>query len=164
MTADANKYVSEFVINDQIVHLRAAIGEDFAEEHRFIKQLSPQSRYYRVLKKDAKVDFDTRMAFIAVIESADGGEQTVGAGRYLTDEYDHCETVIRVAEDWYVPGLGQVLMKMLIDFAQEHGKEFIYAIEPVDNTHMRVIARDLKMDAQRDPDNPQFMRYELTLH
>lgn len=163
MSASTDSLTTDVVVNDQIVHLRPISGDDIDQERLFLETISAEGRYSTLLGDTADIDYDNKMAFIAVTKGANGKEEVIGVGRYATDEFDHCETVIRVAEDWYAPGLGQVLMNSLIDFARNKGKEFIYAVESTDNSPMLVIARDVGMDPQRDPENAGLIRYELTL-
>ena len=174
MTENLNDLVSDVVINEQIVHIRPITSDDIEIKKRFVEHLSPESRYFRFLggtqdlTDDAArvlcdIDFDKRMAFIAVIKSADAKEEVIGVSRYASDKYDHCESAVTVADDWQNHGLGQVLMGRLIDFARHKRKERIYLIALTENTHMRMLARDLGMDSQREPEDAKLMRHELVL-
>lgn len=174
MTENLDDLVSDVVINEQIVHIRPITSDDIEIEKSFVEHLSPESRYFRFLggtrgltdeaaKILCDVDFDKRMAFIAVIKSADGKEEVLGVSRYASDKFDHCESAVTVADEWQNHGLGQVLMKRLIDFARHKRKELIYSIDLTENTNMLMLARDLGMDSQRDPNDAKLMRHQLVL-
>jgi GNAT superfamily N-acetyltransferase len=174
MIKSSDDLATDVVVNDQIVHIRPITGDDIEIEKRFVERLSPESRYFRFLggvsglsdktaKAFCEIDFDKKMAFIAVIKNADGEQQEIGVARYASDQYDHCESAVTVADEWQNHGLGTFLMKALIEFARHKGKELIYSIDSVDNTHMRLLARDLGMTGQRDPEDAKNIRYELKI-
>lgn len=174
MPKDLNELTRDVVVNDQIVHIRPISGADVETEKRFIENLSPQSRYFRFLggvsslpdaevKEFCSIDFDKKMAFIALIKDPSGNEQEVGIARYASDEFDHLESAVTVSDDWQNHGLGQILMRILIDFARHKGKELIYSVDPIENTRMRALAMELGMNVQREPDDANMIRYELKL-
>ncbi|MFT6407247.1 MAG: GNAT superfamily N-acetyltransferase [Arenicella sp.] len=169
-----NDLATDVVVNGQIVNIRPIAGDDIEIEKQFVESLSPESRYFRFLggvsgitdetaKALCEIDFDKKMAFIAVIKNAASEQQVIGVSRYASDEFDHCESAVSVADDWQNHGLGTHLMKALIEFARHKGKELIYSIDPIDNTHMRMLARDLGMTAQRDPNDAKMIRYDLQI-
>ena len=174
MTENLSALVSDVVINEQIVRIRPITIDDIEIEQDFIDHLSPESRYFRFLggtqglTKEAAmvlcdVDFDKKMAFIAVIKNTDGKEKIIGVSRYASDQFDHCESAIAVADEWQNHGLGHVLMERLIELARHKRKELIYSIDLIENTKMRMLARDLGMQGQRDPNDAKLIRYQLFL-
>lgn len=173
MSSTSETLTSDVVINDQIVHIRPIHKADVDIEKQFVARLSPDSRHARFLggvkglsdeAADAfcDIDYDKKMAFIATLKKG-GEEQEIGVARYATDEYDHCEFAITVADEWQSSDLGQALAKELIDFARHKNKELIYSIDSTENTFMRLLARDIGLTGQRDPDDASLIRYELLL-
>jgi GNAT superfamily N-acetyltransferase len=98
-----------------------------------------------------------------VVASAAGEQYEIGVARYVSDEFDHCESAVAVAEGWQNHNLGTFLMKALIQFARHNDKESLYSIALSSNTHMRMLARDLGMSEQRDLDDAKNLRYELKI-
>lgn len=167
LTADTN-------INGFDVHIRPISSDDIGLEKEFVKRLSPQSRHFRFLagmqnltdkaaKELCEIDFDDRMAFIALVKDASGHEQEIGVSRYATDNKGNCESAVTVADEWQNQGLGRLLMDKLINFAQEKGKKSLYSLDLANNTHMHQLANDLGMKRFHDPDDGSLVHYELAL-
>jgi len=165
---------SDIKIKNQAIHIRPINSNDIEREKQFVEKLSPESRHFRFLDgmhqltdKAASdlcdIDYDKKMAFIAVIKNPNNGEQEIGVSRYATDDKNECECAVTVADEWKNHGLGRILMNKLIDFARGKGKIVLYSIDLANNTHMHQLANDLGMNSQPDPDDATMVRYELTL-
>jgi acetyltransferase len=174
MTMSSNNLAYDVLVNDHIVHIRPIAGDDRVIERRFLEGLSAESLYYRVLagvsslankaaKEFCEIDFDKKMAFVAVIKNATGEQQEIGVARYACDQFDHCESTVMVADAWKDHGLDTLLMKALIEFARHSGKELLYSIDDAGNTPMRMLARGLGMTEQRDVDDANIIRFELVM-
>jgi GNAT superfamily N-acetyltransferase len=174
MTMSSNNLAYDVLVNDHVVHIRPITGEDRVIERRFVEGLSAESRYNRFLggvsgltdsaaKEFCEIDFDKKIAFIAVIKNAAGEQQEIGVARYTCDQFDHCESAIMLADEWQDHGLGTLLMKALIEFARHSGKELLYSIDDAGNTAMRMLARDLGMTEQRDVNDANILRFELVI-
>jgi GNAT superfamily N-acetyltransferase len=174
MTKNEDNLVIEMVVNNEIIEIRPVTGDDIETEKQFVRNHSSEGRYHDLLHQATAspdktgesfhgIDYENKIAFVAVVKKAGHDVKTVGVARYATDKYDHCEAGVIVAEEWQNTGLDTRLMKSLIRFARDHHKELIYSIDHVDDSHMRRLARDSGMTAQRDPDDAKTMRYELLL-
>ena len=110
--------------------LRPIRPEDAAIEQAFVRQLSPQSRYFRfmgslreltpsMLARFTQIDYDREMAFIAV-HTGDAQEEEVAVARYITNPDDStCEFALVVADAWRQFGIAKRLMSLLIKVARE---------------------------------------------
>lgn len=174
MTNYSDSLAKDVVIDDQIVHIRPITGADIEIEKQLVNRFDPEGRYQRLLYQESAapdktddsfhgIDFENKIAFVAIGKNASDKEEGLGVARYATDRYDHCEASVIVADGLQRHGLDQVLMKTLIEFARKHNKELIYAIDDIDDSYMQTLARDVGMTAQRDPNDANIMRYELLL-
>jgi acetyltransferase len=106
--------------------------EDAEIERDFVRQLSPEARYYRfmstmrelspqTLARFTQIDYDREMALIAVV-ARNGRAEEVGVARYVTNpDGTSCEFAIVVADEWQEHGLGHHLMSQLIEIARSRG-------------------------------------------
>ena len=109
------------------------------------------------------IDFESKMAFVATIESA-GKEEEIGVSRYAVNKSgDSYEFSVAVADKWQNKGLGTLLMKHLIDYARKQGIKRLYSIDFVDNYRMRALAKDLGMQVKTDPSDSTQVIYSLML-
>jgi acetyltransferase len=125
--------VSEWTApNGGRVTVRPIRPEDAGIEQEFVKQLSPEAKYFRfmntvrelspqMLARFTQIDYDREMALIAVA-TKDGHEEEVGVTRYITNpDGSSCEFAIVVAAKWQMHGLGRYLMTQLIEIARSRG-------------------------------------------
>ncbi len=114
------------------VTVRPIRPEDAEIERQFVKQLSPEAKYFRfmntvrelspqMLARFTQIDYDREMALIAVA-TKDGHEEEVGVTRYITNpDGASCEFAIVVNDKWQMHGLGRYLMTQLIEIARSRG-------------------------------------------
>jgi len=125
--------VSEWTAPDgRRVTVRPIRPEDAEIEREFVKQLSPEAKYFRfmntvrelapqMLARFTQIDYDREMALIAVA-TKDGREKEVGVTRYITNpDGSSCEFAIVVDDKWQMQGLGRHLMTQLIEIARSRG-------------------------------------------
>jgi acetyltransferase len=125
--------VSEWTAPDgRRVTVRPIRPEDAEIEREFVKQLSPEAKYFRfmgtvrelspqLLARFTQIDYDREMALIAVA-TKDGHEEEVGVTRYITNPDGlSCEFAIVVDDEWQMHGLGRYLMTQLIEIARSRG-------------------------------------------
>jgi acetyltransferase len=125
--------VSEWMASDGTrVTVRPIRPEDAEIESAFVKQLSPEARYFRfmstirelspqMLARFTQIDYDREMALIAVA-GRDGREEEVGVTRYITNpDGASCEFAIVIDDEWQARGLGRHLMTQLIEIARSRG-------------------------------------------
>jgi GNAT superfamily N-acetyltransferase len=161
-------------IAGEAVTIRPIRASDAGMESAFIRNLSPLAKHYRFLggvkellpsevAELCDVDGNHSMAFVATIR-CDGAEREIGVSRYCPDsKADVREISVTVADDWQHKGLGTILMKQLIQSAQENGVKRIYSVDLMDNGGMRALAKDLGMSANGDPTDPHQTIYSLAL-
>lgn len=146
--------------------IRPIRPDDAARERAFLKGLSSQSRYNRLMcavsepsptliAKFVNVDYERSMAFVAVIGEGDS-EQIVGVARYAADPGSRdCEFAVTVADAWQSRGIGTTLARLLFFYAREHGMRRIYGRVLTGNSHMLDLARwvGLTIDAHINEDH-----------
>lgn len=156
------------------VLIRPLRTSDRELETDFIRNLSLKSRRRRFLSdfkepsealvdQMMNVDYDKRMAFIALIHD-DGKLCEIGVSRYCaTTEQTHCECAVTVADDWQKRGLGALLMRHLIDEARKHGFKSMVSVDAASNQAMRELARHLGFTRRLDPADPSQAIHTLDL-
>jgi acetyltransferase len=140
--------------------IRAIRPGDFALEDEFIRSLSEESRYFRLMytQKEPPVSFVERMvdidgenamALAGVVESA-GAQRFIAVARYGRNPDGHsAEFAIAVADAWQQRGVATELMQALADYAKRHGIERFEGEVLVANERMINLCRWLKFDLQR---------------
>lgn len=156
------------------VTIRPMCHADADREQNFVRRLSPESKHYRFLgavreltpqeiRRFCDVDGHRSMAFVATVEEG-GLSRIIGVSRYAPNaESSAREIAITVADDWQNQGLGTRLARALIQHAREHGVRKLYSIDLADNTHMRMLARELGMKAATDPEDARQVIYSMSL-
>lgn len=156
------------------VLIRPIRPEDRERESDLIKRLSPEARYLRflgtmreaspmLLDQLMKVDYHNTMAFVALAHE-NGVLREVGVSRYgASDNDQHCECAITVADDWHQRGLAVILMRHLIDMARRNGFRQMYSIEATDNGPMHELAHYLGFRGGSDQDDNTQLIHTLEL-
>ncbi|HSF21131.1 MAG TPA: GNAT family N-acetyltransferase, partial [Burkholderiales bacterium] len=147
--------LSEWTARDGArVTVRPIRPEDAAIEREFVKQLSPEAKYFRfmstirelspqMLARFTQIDYDREMALIAVT-AKDGREEEVGVVRYITNpDGTSCEFAIVVDDEWQKYGLGRHLMTQLIEVARSRGLATMSGDILADNRPMLALAVSL---------------------
>lgn len=118
----------------RVVTIRPIRASDAALEHRFISDLSGESRYLRFHKWVTApsvslihfltdVDHDQHVALVCVASRGEG-EQLVGEGRFIREPNSkRCEFGIVIADDWHRTGIAGLLMAALMRAAKAKGLE-----------------------------------------
>ena len=135
--------------------LRPIRPEDEAQHLEFLSHLDPADIRMRVfysrrsierseLARLTQIDYAREMAFVAVAPDADGREQTLGVVRALADPDNiAAEFGIIVRSDIKGGGLGELLMRKMIDYLRDHGTQRLVATVLHENLRMRELAHDL---------------------
>jgi RimJ/RimL family protein N-acetyltransferase len=143
-------------------------------EAGFMRNLSAESKHFRFLggvkelstqklKQFCDVDRHYSMAFVATVEE-NGEEKQIGVSRYAPNaNQDLREMAVTVADAWQHQGIDVLLTDKLMEFVKGHGIKRLYSIDLVDNTAMRKLAKDIGMQAQRDPEDAHRIIYSLAL-
>ena len=158
--------VSEWTArNGTRVVVRPIRPEDAGIEREFVKQLSPEAKYFRfmstirelspqMLARFTQIDYDREMALIAVT-AKDGREEEVGVARYITNpDGTSCEFAIVVDDEWQKYGLGRQLMTQLIEVARSRGLATMSGDILTDNQPMLALAASLGFTVGDVADEP----------
>lgn len=148
--------------------------EDAKIEQEFVRNLSPQAKYFRfmqalheltteMLVRFTQIDYDREMAFIAVVKQA-GDEVEIGVARYFTNpDGNSCEFAIVIADEWRKKGIGSRLMKQLIQAARNRGFNTIEGEILADNRPMIMLMRHLGFRIQTHESDPVLVIASKTL-
>lgn len=156
------------------VVIRPIEASDEAAEREFLLRLSPIARHRRFLEQFripsaalvqrlTHIDPLRETAFVA---TADEGrrECIVGACRFaIGTSGDDAECAIAVRDDWQSQGLGELLMRHLIQAARERGLARLWSIDEADNSDMADLAARLGFTRRADPSEPSQVLHELRL-
>ena len=156
------------------VTIRPIRPEDARIEQDFVRNLSDESRYFRfmdsvrelsprMLSHFTRVDYDLHMALIAV-HKENGTETELGVARYVANEdRRNCEFAIVIADGWQHRGLGEHLMRSLMDAARAAGIRAMHGDVLASNHHMLQFTAKLGFHARFDVNDPRQMRVEIDL-
>jgi acetyltransferase len=167
--------VSEWRLPDGLsVSIRPIRPEDAQLEVEFVRNLSPESRYFRfmntlreltpqMLVRFTQIDYDREMAFVAVLEQR-GRVTEIGVARYAANpDGESCEFAIVVADEWKGRGLGRKLMTQLIDVARSRGFRTMIGHILANNDGMARLAGALGFVLSEVPGDPMMKRATLSL-
>lgn len=147
-------YKDTLEIPGATVTIRTMQPADRDIEHRFVRELSEQSRYYRfhsalkelspyMLERFTHVNYPDEMAIIATVPESEG-ERQIGVARYARMPGSHtAEIAIVVADAWQGRGVGTRLLLNLRQLATEAGIRHVEASVLPDNRRMLGLAREL---------------------
>jgi acetyltransferase len=149
----------------QDIVIRPIRPEDAEIEDTFVRNLSPESKYFRfmqslqeltpeMLVRFTQIDYDREMAFIATTE-LNGKEAEIAVGRYLTNpDGDSCEFAIVVGDDWRRKGIGTRIMMALMEVAKSKGLRTMEGEILSQNSKMLSLARKLGFAVRPVADDP----------
>jgi GNAT superfamily N-acetyltransferase len=154
--------------------LRPVRHDDGARQEAFVRALSFESRYQRMLSGGFKVtpewiesmthiDYQRHMAF-AVISVIDGVEQFVGVGRYVVDATTpSADVALVIADARQRLGLGRRLLATLIEHAQSAGVQQVVGVVLATNVAMLRLARSMGFSVNAEPGDATAMRIRRDL-
>ncbi|MDD2925175.1 bifunctional acetate--CoA ligase family protein/GNAT family N-acetyltransferase [Rhodoferax sp.] len=142
----------------------------------FVRDLSPESRYFRfvssmqelpatMLSRFTLIDYDREMALVALhtetsIDPQGQSQETtriVGVSRYITNpDRATCEFSLVVADEFKGRGLGSRLMLSIMDFAREKGLTEIEGLVLANNPNMLKLMRGLGFAIKAFHEDPDF--------
>jgi acetyltransferase len=135
--------------------LRPIRPEDEAQHLAFLARLSPEDVRLRVfysrrsiehseLARLTQIDYEREMAFIATAPVDAADEETLGVARAIGDpDNDSAEFGVIVRSDIKGGGLGEMLMRKLIQHFRARGTRRLVGTVLQENTRMLQLARDL---------------------
>jgi acetyltransferase len=153
----------------QSLRVRPVRHDDGPLEEAFVRSLSLQTRYQRMLSGGivvtpewidsmTHIDYRRHMAF-AVTVTSDGAERFVGVGRYVVDAtMRSAEMALVLADAWQGQGLGRRLLATLIEHAQAAGLDEMVGIVLAGNKAMLRVARGMGFVPSPDPEDPDLVR------
>jgi acetyltransferase len=149
------------------VTLRAIRPEDEEQHRRFLEQLDPVDVRMRVfytrrtierseLARLTQIDYERELCFVATAALPEGGEETLAVVRAVCDpDNQDAEFGIVVRSDLKGGGLGERMMRKLVDTLRARGTRRLVGIVLRENDRMLQLARDLGFvddPAHREPD------------
>ncbi|GAB4180509.1 MAG: GNAT family N-acetyltransferase [Rhodocyclaceae bacterium] len=156
------------------VLIRPIRPEDAELEKEFVKNLSPETKYFRfmntvrelglpMLVRLTQIDYDREMAFIATT-GAPGAEIELGICRYATNpDGESCEFAVVVADEWAHRGIARKLMAMLIETARAKGLKYMNGEFLASNARMLKFVTDLGFVLSKSGDDPTVVSGVLAL-
>ncbi len=148
--------------------IRPIRPEDAKIEQDFIRQLSPQSKYFRfmqalheltpqMLVRFTQIDYDREMALIGVDQKNDE-EMEVGVVRYVINpDGKSCEFAIVISDEWHHKGLAFQLMNYIMDIARDRNLVVMEGEVMSSNKEMLRLASKLGFKATTSPDDPRLV-------
>jgi acetyltransferase len=163
--------------------VRPVHPDDASMLQEFVRNLSPESRYFRfvssmqelpatLLARFTLIDYDREMALVAVSHerSVDAAgqvtevERMLGVSRYITNpDRSSCEFSLVVADDFKGKGLGSRLMLSIMEFAREKGLTEIEGLVLANNPVMLKLMKGLGFQIKAFPDDADFKLVTQTL-
>jgi acetyltransferase len=158
----------------QSLAVRPIRHDDGELEEAFVRGLSLESRYQRMLSGGIKVtpewidsmtriDYRRHMAF-AVIAESDGVEHFAGVGRYVVDASNSsADIALVVADAWQGKGLGRRLLETLLEHAASAGTtEATGAVLSTNVTMLRLV-RSMGFTVRAEPGDATVRRISRQL-
>ena len=148
--------------------------DDDALEEAFVRALSLESRYQRMLSGGTKVtpewiesmthiDYHRHMAF-AVTTVSDGVEKFVGVGRYVVDALTlNADIALVLADARQGQGLGLRLLTTLLDHAQNAGVHEAVGVVLATNLAMLRLVRSMGFAVTAEPGDATVVRIRRDL-
>lgn len=158
-------YTDTLDIDGTRVMIRTMRPTDREIEDRFVRQLTPASKYYRfhaalreltadMLDHFTRVDYPDEMALIATIDEG-GAEREIGVARYVrTSAADTAEIAVVISDEWQGKGIGGRILKDLRGIAQQAGIRHFEARVLPDNQRMLQLAQRLGFRIKPRNDDP----------
>jgi len=149
------------------VMVRPIRPEDAEIEQTFVRNLSPESKYFRfmqsldqlsplMLARFTQIDYDREMALIAVIGEDTPQARSIGVARYVSNpDRQSCEFALTVADEWQKKGVGQQLMQRLMGIARDRGIEIMEGEVLANNNKMLSLCERLGFRVVHDSDDPE---------
>jgi acetyltransferase len=156
--------------------IRPIHPDDAEMLQRVMRELSPESRYFRFISSMAElppamlarftlIDYDREMAMVAVLKERVAGpdgditetERILGVSRYVTNpDQSSCEFALVVVDDFNGKGLGSRLMESIMDVARDKGLAEIEGLVLANNAGMLKLMRSLGYQVKSYAEDPDF--------
>ena len=155
--------------------IRPIRPEDAEIEAQFVRDLSPEAKYFRfmnslqelspeMLVRFTQIDYHNDMALIAVV-SKGAAEEQIGVARYTTNmDKKSCEFALVVSDRWQGRGIGHHLMKSLMEIARGRDLDTMDGQVLSRNTRMLELVASLGFRINNDPEDTEIKLVEAQLH
>ncbi len=147
------------------VTIRPIRPEDAQIEHAFVRDLSPESKYFRFMRRlqeltpemlirFTQIDYDREMALIAVV-SENGTDEQIAVGRYsVLPDGKSCEFALVVSDSWRRRGIGSAIMLRLMESARIRGFRTMEGLVLTENRPMLDLSHHLGFRVEASSDGP----------
>jgi acetyltransferase len=147
------------------ITIRPIRPEDAEIEAQFVRDLSPEAKYFRFMQsvreltpemliRFTQIDYDRELALIAVVQEH-GKDVQIGVTRYGTNpDGESCEFAIVVADKWQNRGIGTRLLALLMEAARAKGFKTMEGEVLAENIPMLNLVRRLSFALRQEPDSP----------
>ncbi|MBI3526722.1 MAG: GNAT family N-acetyltransferase [Betaproteobacteria bacterium] len=157
--------------NAAVPIIRPILRADESDLQRFIRNLSPASRYLRFMRAVRELPEEILSRFAnpepgreAALVASSPFVGIIGLAQYVADkEGDGCEVAIVVSDAWQRQGLGSDLLTALMVVARCDEIGHAHADVFADNHAMRALARKLGCELRTNPESPFLVRIFKTL-
>jgi acetyltransferase len=155
--------------------LRPIRPEDEAQHLDFLARLDPEDVRMRVfysrrsierseLARLTQIDYEREMAFIATAPLPDGGAETLGVARAISDpDNQDAEFAVIVRSDLKGGGLGRLLMDKLVAHARSRGTQRLVGTVLKGNGRMLALADELGFHVDTGLPGDETLTLELAL-
>ena len=152
----------------RVALLRPIRPEDEPEHYDFMAKLTPEDIRFRFfgtvsqlphseMARLTQIDYDREMAFIASAPKEDGGRETIGVVRTVTDpNNERAEFAIVVRSDLQDLGLGSKLLDKMIDYCRGRGTALMIGQVLTENRKMLQLAKSKGFTRRPIPDDGAF--------
>jgi acetyltransferase len=170
VSGNANRWSSD----GAVVTIRPTRPSDASITQQFVRELSPQARYFRfmgtvreltprMLERFVRIDHACEAALVA-ITSRDGNKRQLGECRYaVCPGSDQCEFAVAVLDAWQRRGLGERLLSELIGIARRRGLRMMIGEVLASNAAMLGLALKLGFDVSDSSEGWSMRRVSLAL-
>jgi acetyltransferase len=153
--------------------IRPVGADDAAREVRFLKSLSPQTRYERAFSHRGllpgelrqMVRFDVRREIALLVAAGDKPNEEIVAVARLKKSADggQHEFALVVGDAWQRQGVGERLLRRLLAVAKLAGIRQVSGVTLATNASMKTLCRKLGFRALPDPDDATVTRLTIDL-
>ena len=166
-----SKYISNWKMKDNTLHLRPIKPEDEARFNELFKSLSPETmrfRFFEIIKelshetltRYCNLDYDREIAIVAELPES---KRIIGASRLIIDPYGKTgEYAVLIGDQWQGFGLGVRLMNCLIEIAKEKHLEKIYGYVLADNYKMHKLCNRLGFKSEKSDEDTYILSLDLS--
>lgn len=157
------------------LHLRPIRPADELLYEKFFARVTPDDMRLRFfmahpgtshafLARLTQIDYAREMAFVAVRGNGEGGDELLGVVRLIADpDGEVAEYAVLVRSDLKGAGLGWVLMKHILAYAQAQGLLEVHGAVLAENVTMLRMCRELGFAVTIQDDDPQVRKVILDL-